>query len=111
MKIAREIHDDILVLAPQGAVTGADAEHLAKQLTKALQEPDRLVVLDASGIPYVDSRGLEALVDATELLIRHGRALKVSGANGILREVMDLTEVASLFEQFDDLPSAVGSCR
>ena len=111
MKVVRETHSGVLVLGPQGPIAGPDAEQLAKQLAKVLQEPDRPIVLNAAEVPYVDSRGLETLVDATEQLIRHGRALKICGANGVLREVLVLTEVASLFEQFDDLPSAIGSCR
>jgi len=110
VKIVRELHGGVLVLAPVGAVCAADAEHLAKQLAKALQEPDRPLVLNASAVPYLDSRGLEVLVDATEQLIRHGQALKVSGANALVREVLDLTEVSPLFEQFDDLAGAIGSC-
>lgn len=109
MKVDEQQHDGVKVLLPQGPLVGADADYLESHFVRVLNENHKAVVLDISGVPYVDSRGLEVLVEATERLIRSGRALKLCGVNDMLREVLDLTEVASMFEQFEDVVAALGS--
>ena len=107
MRVAEQRHGKVTVLKPHGPVIGADADELGGQIAQAIQEGGGRIVLDASNVPFVDSRGLEMLVDATEQLIRTGQALRIAGANRTLREVLELTDLASLFEQFDDLETCV----
>lgn len=109
MKIGEESCGNVTVLQPQGALVGADADELYAHLTKAVAGNSGGVVLDASAVAFVDSRGLEVLADTTEQLIRSGRTLKLACASATLREVLELTELASMFEQFDDVDAAVES--
>jgi len=111
VKIDEQRHGDVTVVGPQGPLTGADTDQFQAHMVKLLNERSAMIVLDASKIPFVDSRALEVLVDVTEQLIRSGRALKLVGVNSTLREVLEVTELASLFEQFDDVGAAVGSLR
>ena len=108
MKVDEQRRGEVMVVTPQGPLIGSDAEQLGGRLVKAVNDGQGTIVLDASKIAFVDSRGLEALVDAAEQLIRGGRALKMAGANATLREVLELTELASLFEYFDDVDAAMG---
>ena len=87
---------------------GADADQLRVQLTQAAEDGSG-VVLDVSAASFVDSRGLEVLVDAGEQLIRGGGTLKLARASPTLLEVLELCELASMFERFDDVNAAVGS--
>jgi len=109
VRIAQEQRGKAVVLAPRGPLIAAEADRLRKRVAKALEEGADPLVLDVSGVPFLDSRGLELLVDTTERLIRGGKALRICGANDLLSEVLELTDVASLFEQFDDVDAAVGS--
>ena len=107
MNIQEHRQGQAVILQPQGPVIGADAEQLSSQLAQVLAQTDA-VVLDASEITFVDSCCLEVLVDATEKLIRNGRALKVCGCSETLQEVLELTGLASLFEHHDEITSAGG---
>jgi anti-sigma B factor antagonist len=107
MKIDEERRGSMTVVRPQGALVGADADSLHAHLARAAESNSCGIVLDASTVAFVDSRGLEVLADATENLIRNGRTLKLAGANPTLREVLELTELAPMFEQFDDVDAAV----
>ena len=109
MRIAQEQRGKAVVLAPRGPLIGTEADRLRKRVAKALEEGADPLVLDVSGVPFLDSRGLELLVDTTERLIRGGKALRICGANDLLSEVLELTDIASLFERFDDVDAAVGS--
>ncbi len=66
-------------------------------------------VVDMSAVPFVDSMGLEALLDLTDLLEQSGKVLKLCGVNKTVRQVFELTEIDSLFDHFGDVNSAVRS--
>ncbi len=49
------------------------------------------------------------LVEVTEEMGRSGQALRMCGANKTVREVLELTDLASHFEHFQDANTAVRS--
>lgn len=97
------------VLKPCGPLAGADADEFKSRLIQTQRETLGRVVLDASAIPLVDSRGLEALVDVTEDMTHSGKALKLCAVTETVRQVLELTGLASMFEYFEDAHSAVRS--
>ena len=107
MKISRQKHGAVTVLKPEGALVEADVEPFRQQLQEVRKASLGRFIVDLSTMPFVDSRGLESLVDETRELARSGQRL--CGVNETLREVMDLTETANLFEHYDDITSAVRS--
>lgn len=109
MKIDQERYGDMTMIIPQDSLVGDDAVQLGGVLTTILSENSQDVIIDVSKIKRVDSRGLEVLVDATEQFIRSGRTLKLANADEILREILELTEVASLFEYCDTVEPAAES--
>jgi anti-sigma B factor antagonist len=108
-----DIHESrqgaVTVLKPVGPLVLTDADQFRLRVTEVMSRSLGRFVVDASGVPYVDSRGLEALVDATEELGRAGQTLRLCGATETVREVMDITDVGSLFEHYEDVTSAVRS--
>ncbi len=111
MRIESTRQGDVIILRPRGLLVAADAEELKAVLAKAMDESPPRIVLDASGILFVDSRGLEVLAEAAERMIQQGLMLKLAGANATLAEVLELTELAPLFEHCQDVDMAVGSCQ
>jgi len=109
MNLVEHREGDVMVLRPVGAITGSDSDRLGSRLEELLEQSPGRFVVDMAKVILLDSRALEVLVEATERLIRSGKALILVGSNDTIREVLELTEVASLFEQYDDLVSGVGS--
>lgn len=109
MEILEQPQGAVLVLRPQGPLVQSDAEQLRTRLLEVLRQSLGRVVVDASGIPFVDSSGLEALADVSEELGRGGQALKLCSTNETVREVLELTDLASQFEHFEDIQTAVRS--
>ncbi len=109
MEIQQTNHGAVTVLKPIGPLCEEDADAVKTQTIEASARNLGRVVLDASAVPYIDSRGLEVLVEMAEALSQGGQALKLSGANEVLREVVELTDVAPLLEQFPDVNAAVRS--
>ena len=109
MRINEQRQGAITVLKPDGALTTTDAEDFSGAVTRALAANLGRVVVDLSAVPFIDSRGLEVLLDLTEATSRGGRALKLCGLNKTLREVLELTDLVAQFEHFDDTHSAARS--
>ena len=66
-------------------------------------------VVDASAIQFVDTKGLEALVDANDEVAQTGQSLKLCGLNDTVRQVLELTDLAARFEYYADANAAVRS--
>jgi anti-sigma B factor antagonist len=109
MKIHEQLQGAVTVLKPEGALVEADAAVIKQRLLQTLHSTLGRFVVDMSAIPYVDSKGLEVLVEVTEEMGRSGQALRMCGANKTVREVLELTDLASLFEHFHDANTAVRS--
>lgn len=109
MEIQQQKHGAVTVLKPQGALIRSDAEQFRGALEEARARALGRVVVDVSGVPFVDSVGLEMLLDASEDLAESGHTLKLCGLNDTIREVLDLTELTSHFDHYEDLNDAVRS--
>ena len=109
MKIHEHLQGAVTVLRPEGPLIESDAAVLKQRLLQTLSASLGRFVVDMSTIPYVDSKGLEALVEVTEEMGRSGQALRMCGANKTVREVLELTDLASHFEHFQDANTAVRS--
>jgi anti-sigma B factor antagonist len=109
MKITETRQGAVVVLKPEGPLIEADAAAAKGKLLNTMGASMGRFVVDLSAIPYVDSKGLEVLVEVTEELGRGGQALRLCCANKTVREVLELTDLASMFEHFEDTNTAVRS--
>jgi anti-sigma B factor antagonist len=109
MQIGEHQQGAVTVLAPKGPLCAADAEQFKTLCVQVIDRNLGRIVVDAAGVPYLDSRGLEVLLDVTEKLGESGKALKLCAACETVREVMELTDLASQFEYYQDVNAAVRS--
>ncbi len=109
MEIQEEKHGGVTVIRPMGAMIQQDAEQVRKRVIDALPRCLGRVVLDASAVAYVDSKGLEALLAVTEALQKSGQALRICGMNETVREVLELTDLAPRFDHYKDVGDGVRS--
>jgi len=99
----------VLVVRPSGPLTGADADTFKTAVQGFVRDNLGRVVIDASALPYVDSKGLECLADIAEEMALTGKGLRLCAANETMRQVLDLTGLAPQFEHYEDTNSAVRS--
>jgi anti-anti-sigma factor len=67
------------------------------------------IVFHLEGVPLIDSRGLELLLDLRDRCLQHGGALQLSAPSALCRDILQATGVATQLAIFDDLNAAVGS--
>jgi anti-sigma B factor antagonist len=109
MEIQEQSQGAVSVIKPVGPLVEADAAQFKARAMDLIARNLGRVVVDAAGLQFVDSPGLETLVDLTEELAQSGRALKLCSANATLLKVLELTGWADAFEYFDDVNSGVRS--
>lgn len=107
--ISEQRHGAVAVIKPDGPCIQEQAETLTQSaMPKVRQMMGRLVV-DLSASAYVDSMGLEALLDLADEMDRCGQTLRLASVSATVREVLDLTGLTNRFEFHDDTNLAVRS--
>jgi len=113
MNLQEQTVGAVTVVRPEGPLLHEDADQFRKRMLELLTLHGLGgCVVDASAVPYVDSRGLEALADANEEIVRRtsgGHALKLCGVTETVRQVLELTELSPRFEFFEDVNAALRS--
>jgi anti-anti-sigma factor len=109
MEVSEVIKGAVKVLKPRGPLVGADADNFKRTALEAAGSNLGRIVIDTSAVPYADSRGLEVLAEMADELSSSGLTLKLCETNETMREVLDLTELSSLFEYYEDMNAAVRS--
>lgn len=109
MQIQEQRQGAVVMIKPAGPLAGGDADVFRQRVMNVREQSMGRFVVDASAVPFVDSRGLEVLSELHRELEKSGQALKVCGLNETVREVLDLTEVAGAVEQYADAGDAVRS--
>ena len=109
MKVAIEKCGGVAVVKPDGPITWANADEIKAELRASIGKNLGRIVLDASFVSHVDSKGLGLLVEVTQELGQSGKSLKLCCVNETVKQVIELTGLSPLFEHFKDVNSAVRS--
>lgn len=91
------------VLAITGAIRYGGLDPL-QEAVQGAKEP--ALILDMSGVPYMDSTAVGALVRVYVTCQKSGRKLALVGMNGRVANVLRLVGVDILFATFDDVSKA-----
>jgi anti-sigma B factor antagonist len=92
------------VLSLHGPLT---LENVAPFLNAVRRENAATVILDFSGVPYLDSSGLGSLVSAYTSCQKAGRRVALTGVNPRVLKVFEITRVEPVFLMFASLSDAL----
>jgi len=74
--------------------------------TVVREQGSSALVIDFSGVPYMDSAGLGALVGACVALQKQHRKVAFTGMNTQVKTLLDMTHVSQFFRIFPTLEEA-----
>jgi anti-sigma B factor antagonist len=109
MKIDLQRMGSITVLSPRAAIAQGEVEEFARIVEDYRQKTNGRFVLEFSQVPFMDSKGLETLLDLVDRQQQTGQAIKVAAVPELCREIFELTGVAPRLDLFDTAESAVRS--
>ncbi|MCG8457167.1 MAG: STAS domain-containing protein [Holophagales bacterium] len=110
MKIQVDNRDGVTILAPKGKITiGVGDVALRQAVHEALEAGARSILIDLGGVSTMDSSGVGELVSAfTTVTNREGR-LKLANLPSKVADILQITQLITVFEVYETLDEAVGS--
>ena len=102
-----ERRDDTVVLTAHGVLDYFHSGILRDPLDEAVQRAGALVVLDLSGVTFVDSTGLALLLTADQAARRSGARLRLACPAPQLRRMLDTTNLTRRFALHDTVAAAL----
>jgi len=97
------------VVSGNQPLTTVHADEVTDLCSECLENGQPRLVFDLSGIPLMDSAGLELLLDLRDSCHKRGGAMQICSPNPLCRDILVATGLTSHFIIFDDQAAAVGS--
>ena len=89
--------DPAPVLVVRGELDVYEAPAFRNELFSVIDEGHDRVVIDCSGMAFIDSAGLAALVEAQRRLSGHPGELVLRGVRPAARRIFEITDLVDLF--------------
>ena len=109
MKIKIQDYNDVTVVELQGELDGDSSELFEKNITDIISQNKSNIVLDMSGVGFVDSKGLEDLLWARDYCNHNRREIRIAGLDENCRRILEITRLDNEFDQYVELAEAVKS--
>ena len=100
---------EISVVEVTGKLTSFESGAPRSSITQLLEEGRKLILLNLSGLVYLDSSGIGDLVHAYMSVIKRGGEMKVVGLTDKVEEILKITQLYQVFQEFQDERSALQS--
>lgn len=102
----RELGDAVIVTA-SGRIDLSNADPFREALTAASAKAKTALVLDLSGVDYISSAGLRALMIVFKARKAEGKAFGIAALQPLLMEIFTISRFNLVFPLFDTVRHAV----
>ena len=109
LEITERTREGVVILAAKGRLTAGEASLVHGKANHVLASGCPNLVLDLSGVDYIDSMGLGSLVNCFTSAKKAGGALKLLSLKKRNVELLLLTKLHTVFEVFAEEDDAVNS--
>lgn len=98
------------IFSPEGAIDLHVSPELRASLRAIIdhEKPKRLVV-DLSGVPYIDSSGIAVLIGAMQSLEHEGGTFLLAGAREGVRMIFESARLDQYFRLYTDVDAAIAA--
>ena len=103
---------DVTILDMDGKITiGEGSVALRTAIRKLLEEGKKKILLNLSGVGYVDSSGIGELVSSYTTINREGGQLKLLNLTQKMEDLLAITKLLTVFDTYEDEASALNSFK
>jgi anti-sigma B factor antagonist len=100
---------EISVVEVTGKLTSLESGALRNSIAQLLKQGRKLLLLNLSGLVYLDSSGIGDLVQTYLSVIKGGGEMKVVGLSDKVEEILKITKLYQVFQEFQDERAALQS--
>jgi anti-sigma B factor antagonist len=101
MRIDTRCHHDVFIIEPRERITVETEAQFTRTVRTLLDAGPRRFALDLADVPYIDSVGLGAIVQAYTSARRRGGDLKLLRANSRIRRLLTITRLNTVLSTHD----------
>ena len=101
--------DQVALVAVSGHLTFFEVAALRDSIQSLMQAKRKNILLNLSGLQYLDSSGIGELARIYVGVVKQGGAMKVIGLTPKVEEVLKITHLSQVFQEFPDEQSALRS--
>jgi anti-sigma B factor antagonist len=110
MKIKTEEKYSAVVIILKGNVMGGpDTQAFSELLHKLLDEEKKNIVVDLSGVKFMNSSGLGMLISGYTTIKNGGGKFVLAGATEKINSLLVITKLITIFDNFNSVDEAVKS--
>ena len=105
------LDDSTHLIAVRGEVHVSTAPEFSERLNEAIAGGKTSVVIDMTGVDFIDSTGLSVLLNALRRVTRQQGALALAVSNPTVLRLFEITRLDSTFDIASTREEAVGRVR
>lgn len=106
---ARDV-GDIRVLELGGKITiGSGDVKIRELIAQAIEDGKQNILFDLGGVTAIDSSGIGEMVACYTTVTKRGGQLKLMHLSPKISDILQVTQLITVFDVFDDEREAVGS--
>ena len=112
VKLASRQVGDVTVVDAAGRITLGEGASAFRDIIRELaQKGDKKLLLNLSGVSYIDSSGIGEMVSGFTTVTNNGGQLKLVGLSKRVKDLLQITKLYTVFEAYDDEAQAVRSFK
>jgi|SRR3972149_8737732 len=96
----------ISFIEPENPITNEGVQELKDVIEGCLKENELKIVVNLRSVPYIDSEGLETLLDILGEIRKRGGSIKLSDPNPLCNDILIATRFDTIFEIYSSADRA-----
>ena len=110
MQLEEKVVGDVVIVTVNGDIKlGGGDVGLRDKVRSLIQQGHKKLLLDLSGVSYMDSSGLGELVHVYATMKNKGGTLKLVGLTRRINDLLTITKLVTVFESYDTEASGLAS--
>ena len=97
------------VLPLEGEIDLHVSPNLTAALNRLIDKKPKQVVVDLSGVTYIDSAGLAALIEGMQKIEAYGGKFAAPGLQQAVRSIFEIARLDQVFRIFRDVDAALAA--
>lgn len=107
MEITTSTHDDIFILRVEGDLKTPDSNEIYDIVKKKVELGQKKILIDLGGVKFMNSIGIGVLIRAYTTTKTNGGQLKLAAIDEKVKGVLTVTNLHSVFEEYDSVEKAL----
>ena len=107
MEMTTEKTGDNLIIFPEGRIDSQNAQSFQDRISSYINDGERSIILDFSGIEYISSACLRALLYLTKQMKKNNGRIALCSLKQSVNKILKVSGFDSILEIFKDRDSAI----